>query len=659
MGFSAAELAILVKVYDESSATLDKIHGKGRNVIQMFGAMAGAIVALGSAFAGIEVIDKAIDKTAELGKNVNELTLRTGLSAEAASHMLAASDQQGIGADTLMRSLGLLAKNIKDVDDEETRAANGGMVSAAAAQQKLTDATTKANADRLKAHREYQEAIEKLHADQDRANARRVTSIVKTGTGGSVMQTLGGADEEAYGRRARDIIERYQDTLGKIDASVAKVGEAHATADPKIRSAAQAMQDFGFKQDDLLDSSGRLTEQGFARLTDAINAMPDSMTKTADIMALFGRNGAAMEPLFKLGSKGLDEAARMADKLGITLSGENVEKIHQYAVAHAKMREALAGIQIQIGLALMPLLTKFADWFVAHQPEIRAFVDRVIVKMGEAFESLRPMLSEVLDGWVKLVTFIVEHQTALEATIAVILILVVAFNPWIVMIPALIILIGVLADHWEELGGILTGVAYAVRDIVIGSFNAVIGFFQDHWKLIVALALGPVTILAYEFVKYFDEIRDAATKVIDFIVSIPSRIANFALEAADAAYNFGSGIVNSILDGIKSAPDAIRDALNSLLPDWASGAIGAIGGVIGLGGHAAGVRYVAHDEVAILHRGESVRTASETRRDGGGIGGIQIHFNGPVSLSGDDAAGAGRDVGFAVAQELRSRGFAA
>jgi hypothetical protein len=113
-------------------------------------------------------------------------------------------------------------------------------------------------------------------------------------------------------------------------------------------------------------------------LADKFGTMQDSSEKTAIVLSLFGKGGLPMLEFLNQGSAGIKELSDQADRLGLTLSGENVAAVHAYTVAQRKFGEALGGIKLQIGMALMPELTKLADWFIANQPQIRAFVDRGI-----------------------------------------------------------------------------------------------------------------------------------------------------------------------------------------------------------------------------------------------------------------------------------------
>jgi len=248
--------------------------------------LAGAAVAGIGAFAGFETLKSVLGSTEALGSAVRDLSRETGLAPEAASRLLFAFKQTGVGADQARASLGIFSKHLLGVFT---------------------------------------------------------------------------AEEEGAGAQ-----DAFAKGLGYI----------------------------GVTAEELTDSAGRLTTEGLGKLSDAFVAMPDSMRETALSLLNFGRSGKDMLPFLNLGSKAIAELGAEADRLGLTLSGENVAQIKEYTQAHRMMDQALGGLKLQIGQALMPELTKFANWFVEHQPQMRQFVDEGITKVREGLIALWKVLQD-------------------------------------------------------------------------------------------------------------------------------------------------------------------------------------------------------------------------------------------------------------------------
>jgi hypothetical protein len=169
-------------------------------------------------------------------------------------------------------------------------------------------------------------------------------------------------------------------------------------------------------------------------LAGKLSTMSDSGEKTAIVLSLFGRGGLPMLEFLKLSRTEMAELIKEADKLGLTLSGANVASLHAFTIAQRKFGEAIGGVKLQIGMYLLPKLTELSDWFVAHQPQIRQFVDQALVKVEDGFKALwktlqdnRQTLSNVATGIATLGTalmtfggWIISNKAALVLALAAI-----------------------------------------------------------------------------------------------------------------------------------------------------------------------------------------------------------------------------------------------
>jgi hypothetical protein len=242
-----------------------------------------AIAAAAAGFVSFRTITGAISATQELGLAVAKLSRETGLSSEASSQLLFAFKHFGLGADDASRSIGIFAKKLKGVSDEETGVTTGG---------------------------------------------------------------------KSMGEILADIGIKATDASGNI----------------------KPMMDI------------------LLPLADQFKAMPNGLEKTGLAMQLFGRSGKDMIPLLNAGSEGLKELSAEADKLGVTLTGDNVASIKAYTFAQRDMNEAIAGVKMQIGMALMPALTSVATGFTDVQPRIREFTSSLIEGFQNAADAVKPFL---------------------------------------------------------------------------------------------------------------------------------------------------------------------------------------------------------------------------------------------------------------------------
>jgi phage-related protein len=110
------------------------------------------------------------------------------------------------------------------------------------------------------------------------------------------------------------------------------------------------------------DASGKARPMNDVLLdvADRFKAMPDGAEKTALAMQLFGREGTKMLPMLNQGKQGILDLEATAKKMGLTLSQDNVDAVKKYGAATKDMTQAMGGLKLQIGVAVLPLMTVFA-----------------------------------------------------------------------------------------------------------------------------------------------------------------------------------------------------------------------------------------------------------------------------------------------------------
>jgi phage-related protein len=385
-----AELAILIRAKDEASGAMGKIGDSAGGLGSKLGALAVAAGAAAASFVSLKAANDAISYTEQLGDAVNKMRRETGLTAEESSQLIFAFHHVGLTGDDASRSIGIFAKKLKGISDEETGVTTGGK---------------------------------------------------------SMAQILG------------DVGVQATDANGNI-----------------------------LPISDLLP-----------QLADTFKAMPDGMEKTGLAMQLFGRSGKDMIPLLNLGSQGLADLSAEADKLGVTLSAENADAIKKYILAHRDMEAAIGGVKLQIGMALMPVLTRFGEWFVSVQPQIREFVKEGIEKVKAAIEALKPIAEALWKNFrtgietiyppiQAFVKFIVDNKPVLIAAITAIgAAILVAMGPGttaVLAILGIITLVGLLRDHWDEIKAKTLEVWDGISDFLNEKFGFLRGLFETAFGAI-------------------------------------------------------------------------------------------------------------------------------------------------------------------------------
>jgi hypothetical protein len=104
---------------------------KSSAVMQGIAAAAAVAAAAVVSIFSVKSVKDAIDYTEEYASEVRKLARETGMTTEQSSDMIFAFHHVGLEASDASRSLGILAKKLKGVQDEETGVATGGKSTAA------------------------------------------------------------------------------------------------------------------------------------------------------------------------------------------------------------------------------------------------------------------------------------------------------------------------------------------------------------------------------------------------------------------------------------------------------------------------------------------------------------------------------------------------
>lgn len=180
------------------------------------------------------------------------------------------------------------------------------------------------------------------------------------------------------------------------------------------------------------------------KIMDRFASLPNGVAKTALAMQLFGSRGggAAMIAFLNKGSAGLKALREESDKYGTTISGKDTAATLSATLAKRHLTEAVEGLQIKLGRALYPAITKTLGWLVENGipalqntadtinnsvlPALQALVDSFTKNVQPAIDTFRNLwnsdVSNTLEqtkpllGW--LVSFISEDVSRVVNTLA-------------------------------------------------------------------------------------------------------------------------------------------------------------------------------------------------------------------------------------------------
>ena len=111
----------------------------------------------------------------------------------------------------------------------------------------------------------------------------------------------------------------------------------------------------------LADLQGMNPEAQFSAISKAIGEIPTTAGRAAASVAVFGKAGAALAPLFKDGAASLEDLTARAERLGIILQGDQVANIAAMNDGFDLVSATVDGIIGQILGDLSPVVTKMLD----------------------------------------------------------------------------------------------------------------------------------------------------------------------------------------------------------------------------------------------------------------------------------------------------------
>ena len=185
--------------------------------------------------------------------------------------------------------------------------------------------------------------------------------------GYSLAAKLAGVDTEAFGTA----VQKLAVNIGK-----ATPGDA---LDKSLRSINLSVAEL----------RGLAPEQQFATISDAISGLPTAADRAAAAVAVFGKQGAALAPLFREGAASIDELRERADRLGIIVDDVQISNIADMNDAFDLAKATVTGIAGQVIGNLAPAVTAVVDEFLK-------FIEEWTGAEGSGGTGIANKISEVL-----------------------------------------------------------------------------------------------------------------------------------------------------------------------------------------------------------------------------------------------------------------------
>ena len=300
-----------------------------------------------------------------------------------------------------------------------------------------------------------------------------------------------------------------------------------------------------------------------------------------------------------------------------------------------KLLPAFAAIAMFVMTKVVPVLEK-------RLPQAFAWIETHVVPV------VRAIAADVVASFEQLVEWVKENWPEIQATISAVLdtiveiveaALLIMQVAWDVfgerLVKTLAALVGPVSDLISNIVRIIQG----LTDFVFGVFT---GDWQRAWDGIKAIFEGVMNGLAAIIDIAWLAVKFAVGSLIDGVKLLWDW--SFLSDWVDKAFDVGAGLVQAIVDGIKSAPGAIKDAITSLIPGsgivskawdiFSSPFPGATGGI------------VTRPTLALIGEAgpEAVvplnRSPGSSPLPAGGGGDVNVTVNMPAGSNGEDVVAA-------------------
>lgn len=335
----------------------------------------------------------------------------------------------------------------------------------------------------------------------------KLSKVLDAARGGTAKEkaTIAGLNKE---------IAATRELGGKqAPAALTKLGAALDKARASGAKSREMLTRLGVPLDQITKGS---TQQVLYRLSDAFKSLHDPVQRTALASQLFGRAGYALLPILMKGRQGIDELLNTQKQLGNYLSGKSIKDTQRLIQQQRDLHAAMEGIRVQVGLALVPVLTSLSRVIVgvakALQPLLQHghLVIAVVVVLTSAFLALKfamfaATVADVLFNASLSITALLLGGAIIVAIIAVVAAVVLLYKRW----------------KW-------------FHDLV----NATWRWIKANWPLLLAILVGPFGLAALVIARHFGTIKETAVEIVrtikrvflslvDFFRRLPSRIGNW------------------------------------------------------------------------------------------------------------------------------------
>lgn len=362
-----------------------------------------------------------------------------------------------------------------------------------------------------------------------------------------------------------DTLQKWQYAADAVDVDFETLTSAVNSMKRHLNDTSGIWERIGVK---VKDSKGeyRDIEAIFNDTVRALGRIDNETQRDIESMAIFGKNASSLAGILDDGGAKLKRLGDEADRLGVIMPEENVERLaeinEQFDLMKAQIKAALVDLAYPIMEALAPIITvvanavkKLATVLSNINPTLMSIL-MVILLVIAAVSPIAGIISKICGSIVTLTTLAPQAALALSQVAAA----AAPLLPYVALFAAIAVAIGLvvnaannLVNEWTELRASSDSTVDAISRI----FTEGRGDILNYASVVVG-ALNPVSgillNMAGGVVSGMNVIKDALAK-------ISTVFQNFTSKAA----KFGSDIINAFANGIKSAINGVISAVQKLI----------------------------------------------------------------------------------------------
>lgn len=242
------------------------------------------------------------------------------------------------------------------------------------------------------------------------ANAAKVASAGMLAVGASIGATI--AKTTAQGDKIDKMSQKMQmsrKTFQELDyvfsqngadisimqTGMSKLSKAMDGAKTGSKANIQTFQRLGIS---LRETNGKMksTENVMFEALAKLQKMPESATKSALAMQLFGKTATELAPLLNGNAKDVSELRQKFNDLGIGMSDEAIDASVRYKDTMDSLNRSFQGIVYSVGAEFLPIVQNMAEKIQTNMPQIRQAVIPVMQGIGNAIRFVSDNITVII-----------------------------------------------------------------------------------------------------------------------------------------------------------------------------------------------------------------------------------------------------------------------